>query len=132
MFRPNWIRNRDTSERIQNYPTDETDDSINEKNEREGHDNISTLHVSIRLPISYVNCADELTESITSPSPPRCAGLSKSALYLNTATRVDAMENEEKRIATNPAIRAILSRPGKERKVTDALKRTAAFRMESN
>jgi hypothetical protein len=37
------------------------------------------------------------------------------------------MENEEKRIATNPATRAILSRPGKERKVTDALKRIAAF-----
>jgi hypothetical protein len=46
---------------------------------------------------------------------------------LNIATTVDAMENEEKRIATNPATRAILSRPGKERKVTDALKRIAAF-----
>jgi hypothetical protein len=74
-----------------------------------------------------MNYANELTESITSPSPATCAGLSKSALYLNIATRVDAMENEEKRIATNPATRAILSRPGKERKVTDALKRTAAF-----
>jgi hypothetical protein len=45
---------------------------------------------------------------------------------LNIATTIDAMENE-KRIATDPATRAILSRPGKERKVTNALKRIAAF-----
>jgi hypothetical protein len=36
------------------------------------------------------------------------------------------MENE-KRIAINPTTRVILSRPGKERKVTDVLKRIAAF-----
>lgn len=72
--------------------------------------------------------ADRLTESITSPSPPTCAvGHSKSALYLNIATRVETIENDEKSIATNPATRAILSKPGKERKVTDALKRIAAF-----
>jgi hypothetical protein len=41
---------------------------------------------------------------------------------------VNAMENE-KRIATNPATRVILSRPGKERKgkVTNGLKIIAAF-----
>jgi hypothetical protein len=50
-----------------------------------------------------------------------------SALCLKIATNVDAIENEAKRIATNPAIRAILSNPGKERKVTDALKTIAAF-----
>jgi hypothetical protein len=46
---------------------------------------------------------------------------------LNIAARVETMEHEEKSIAMNPATRAILSRLGKERKVTDALKRMAAF-----
>jgi hypothetical protein len=44
------------------------------------------------------------------------------------ATTVEAMEKAEKRIVTKPATRAILSKPGRERKVTDALKRIAAFR----
>lgn len=49
-----------------------------------------------------------------------------SALYLNIATNVAAMENEANRVAIRPAIRATLSRPGKERNVTAALKTIAA------
>jgi hypothetical protein len=113
---------------VQNYPSDETDDGIKEKDKRERHDNISALYLLIRHTISYVNCANGLTESIIGPSPPTSkAGLSTSALHLNITTTVDTMENEEKRMATNAATRGILSRPGKDRKVIHALKRIAAF-----
>jgi hypothetical protein len=111
MFRPDWIRNRVISERIQNYWQSQRCCMC------QSDSRYRTLIAQMNLPRAL--------------QAPR-AGLSKSALYLNTATRVDAMENEDKRIATNPAIRAILSRPGEERKVTDALKRTAAFCMETN
>jgi hypothetical protein len=54
-------------------------------------------------------------------------GRSKSALCLKIATTVDAIENAAKRIATIPVIREKASKPGKERKVTDALNTTAAL-----
>jgi hypothetical protein len=53
-----------------------------------------------------------------------------SALTLKSAMTEEAMLAVAQRIATNAAIRAILSRPGKERKVTDALKTIAAFHNE--
>jgi hypothetical protein len=50
-----------------------------------------------------------------------------SVLYLKMATNVAAMEKEAKSVATRPAILAKLSKPGKDRKVTDALKTIAAY-----
>jgi hypothetical protein len=44
------------------------------------------------------------------------------------ATTVAAIENAAKRIATIPVVREKASKPGKERKVTDALNTTAALR----
>ena len=65
----------------------------------------------------------EHTESIKSPSPPMtCGGLSRSVLIVKIAKRVDAIEQIADIIATKPAIRAMLSKPDKERKVTDALR----------
>jgi hypothetical protein len=55
-------------------------------------------------------------------------GRSKSALCLKMATTVAAIENAAKRIATIPVVREKASKPGKERKVTDALNTTAALR----
>ncbi len=70
----------------------------------------------------------QLTDTIRNPSAPTTdTARSASALYLNSATTVDAIENAEKRTAMSPATRAILSSPGKERNVTDALKTMAAF-----
>ena len=59
---------------------------------------------------------------------PTCdIGRSKSALCLKIATTVAAIENAAKRTATMPVVREKASKPGKERKVTDALNTTAAF-----
>ena len=69
-----------------------------------------------------------LTEMPTIPSTPTCAiGRSRSALCRKTATPVAATANAAKRTATMLALRVILSRPGKERNVTDALRTRAAF-----
>ena len=55
-------------------------------------------------------------------------GRSKSVLCLKIATTVAAFENAAKRMATIPVVREKESKPGKERKVTDALNTTAALR----
>ena len=63
------------------------------------------------------------------PSTPICGTrLSKSVLCRRTATPVATIVNAAKRTATIPAVRATESKPGKERKVTDALSTIAAFR----
>lgn len=67
------------------------------------------------------------TESVISPSPAAATGLSISALNRKRATTVEAMENDPKRIETRAAMRVRLSKPGKDRKVTDADKTIAAF-----
>jgi len=62
-------------------------------------------------------------ESIKRPSPPMtCGGLSRSVLIVKIAKRVDAIEQIADIIATKPAMRAMLSKPDKERNVTDALR----------
>ena len=67
------------------------------------------------------------TESIKSPSPPiTCGGLSRSALMVKIARRVDAMEQIAEMMATKPATRVIPSKPDNERNVTDALSTTDA------
>lgn len=55
-------------------------------------------------------------------------GRSKSALCLNIATTVAAIENVAKTMATMPVVREKASKPGKERNVTDALNIMAALR----
>ena len=63
------------------------------------------------------------------PSMPICdIGRSKSALRLKIAKTVAAIENTAKRMVTMPVVREKASKPGKERKVTDAFNITAALR----
>lgn len=64
-------------------------------------------------------------------SPTHDATQSISDLYRKKATKVDTIEKVASSAATSPAIRET-SRPGKERKVTDALKTIAAFRRVFN
>jgi hypothetical protein len=49
-------------------------------------------------------------------------------LCLKIATTVAAIENAARRMATMPVVREKASKPGKERKVTDALNTMAALR----
>jgi hypothetical protein len=68
----------------------------------------------------------QLTETHIIPSPICGAFLTRSALYLKTATNVAAIENEAKSVVTSPAIRATPTKPGRERNVTAALNTIAA------
>ena len=68
------------------------------------------------------------TDTPTTPSTPTWdTGRSSSALCLKTATPVAASANAAKSIATMAAVRVTPSKPGKERKVTDALNTIAAL-----
>lgn len=57
----------------------------------------------------------------------RDRGRSISALCRRTATPVAAIAKAAKTTATIPVVRAMLSRPGRESKVTDALRTIAAL-----
>ena len=71
------------------------------------------------------------TEITIIPSIPTCdRGRSKSALCLKIATTVAAIENAAKSMATMPVVLERASKPGKERKVTDALNTTAALQRQ--
>lgn len=68
------------------------------------------------------------TETPAMPSMPMCdTGRSKSALCLRIATPLAAIAKTAKRIVTIAVVRVILSKPGRERKVTDVLNTIAAF-----
>jgi hypothetical protein len=59
--------------------------------------------------------------------PGEVIALSISALNRKRAMMDEVMLAAEKSIATKPATREMLSKPGKERKVTDVLKTMVAF-----
>jgi len=71
----------------------------------------------------------ERTESVVMPSPvEHDSSLSMFTLYRKRAMTAEARLAVEHMIATNPATRAMLSNPGRETKVTEALKIMAACR----
>ena len=82
------------------------------------------------IPVSHALISEKgslLTDITMRPSIPTCGiGRPRSVLCRRIATAVEKSENVANTTATIPDVRAILSRPGKERKVTDALKTTAA------
>ena len=66
-----------------------------------------------------------LTESITNPSADGPVPRAISDLYRKIETKDEIMLKTEHVIATRPPIRVILSRPGKDMSVTEALRMMA-------